>query len=66
MRGTDIQIRLLVKQLLKARDEAARAQMMLTAVEAEGAEDLEDMVNDLAAIIEAVIEAEEAGDDDEP
>jgi hypothetical protein len=51
MRGTDTQIRLLLKQLYKARDEVARAQMMLAAVEAEGNEDLEDMVNELAAII---------------
>jgi hypothetical protein len=64
--GTDTQIRLLLKQPLKARATSSRAQMMLTAVEAEGDEDLEGMVNDLAAIIDAVIQAEEGADDDKP
>jgi hypothetical protein len=39
---------------------------MLAAVEAEGDEDLEDMVNELAAIIDSVVKAEEVDEDDEP
>jgi hypothetical protein len=65
MRGTDTQIRLLLSQLRKARDEVARAQMMMVAVEADGDEDLEEMVDALAAISDAIVKAEEA-EDDEP
>ena len=68
MHGTDTQIRLLLRQLRKARDEVARARMMMKAVEADGDEVLEEMVTDLAAIIDEVLSADEVddGDDDEP
>jgi hypothetical protein len=65
MRATDTQIRLLVTQLRKARDEVARASMMMAAVEAGGEEDVEDMVDALAAIIDVVVKADEV-EDDEP
>ena len=63
MRATDTQIRLLISQLRKARDEVARAWMMMTAVEAGGEEELEDMVDTLAAIIDSVVKADEVEDD---
>jgi hypothetical protein len=63
MRATDTQIRLLLGQLRKARDEVARAWMMMTAVEAGGEEELEDMVDTLAAIIDSVVKADEVEDD---
>jgi hypothetical protein len=63
MRGTDTQIRLLLGQLRKARDEVARAWMMMAAVEAGDEEELEDMVDTLAAIIDSVVKADEVEDD---
>ena len=65
MRGTDTQLRLLLSQLRKARDEVARARMMMMAVEAGDDEELEDMVDTLAAIIDLIVKAEEV-EDDEP
>jgi hypothetical protein len=66
MRATDTQIRLLLGQLRKARDEVARAwMMMMAAVEVGDEEELEDMVDTLAAVIDSIVKAEEA-DDDEP
>jgi hypothetical protein len=65
MRATDTQIRLLISQLRKARDEVARAWMMMAAVEASDEEELKDMVDALAAIIDLVVKADEV-EDDEP
>jgi hypothetical protein len=65
MRATDTQMRLLISQLRKARDEVARASMMMAAVEAGDEEELADMVDTLAAIIDSVVKADEV-EDDEP
>jgi hypothetical protein len=65
MRGTDTQIRLLIRQLRKARDEVARAWMMMAAVEADDEEELQDMVDALAAVIDSIVKADEV-EDDEP
>ena len=65
MRATDTQLRLLISQLRKARDEVARAWMMMAAVEASDEEELKDMVDALAAIIDMVVKADEV-EDDEP
>ena len=65
MRATDTQMRLLISQLRKARDEVARAWMMMAAVEASDEEELKDMVDALAAIIDLVVKADEV-EDDEP
>jgi hypothetical protein len=63
MRCTDTQLRLLVSQLRKARDEVARARMMM-AVQAEDDEDLEVMVAELSAVIDAIVKAAELEDED--
>jgi hypothetical protein len=63
MRATDTQLRLLISQLSKARDEVARAWMMMTAVGAGGEEELEDMIDALAAIIDVVVKADEVEDE---
>ena len=61
MRGTDTQIQLLLRQLRKARDEVARARVMLIAVGAGDDEAaLGKMVTELAGIIDSILRADDA------